>query len=246
MNALAIEAARDMLHQALRLGEPTNGVRKEVAAAEAAEARSRAASERVLAQAEASRAKAIRQAVDGECAQLRQAIMAECAAVLPGFDVAVTIETHRLVMLLEAKARRDEAESARAELANDLETLRARLADVESQISAIHASDDRSDTALGRVHLLGLDKADIQALIEAASAQLEAIALPGLADEERAWQQAQLAARYGARHQIILELESRLLKMAGEARDAVGPGAWVEYRFQPSPLLRQVCANSIL
>lgn len=249
MNALATDAvasARDMLHGAIRAGRDTFTARKELTAAETAAAKEKAMSDKILAQAQAARRDAIARSVEAECMELRSAILAECAAALPGFQVEVVIESHRLTALLEARARREEVETARAELDHDLENLRVRLGEVESQIAAIHASDDRSDAAMGRVHMLGLDRSDIAALIEAAQSQLETLTIPAIADAERAWRDAQLAARYRARHQVMVEMEKRLLTLATEARDAFGPGFGTEHRYKPCQLMRQSCVNSII
>lgn len=244
--AEAVTGARNLLHSAIRAGRDTLAQRKALTEAEAAEAREKAANDRLLAQMEKARADAIGKSVAAECSKLRDDILAECAAVLPGYQVDVVIESHRLTQLLEASARRAEVEGARAELDHDLENLRVRLGEVESQIAAIHASDDRSDAAMGRVHMLGLDRADIAALIEAAQSQLETLTIPAIADAERAWRDAKLAARYRARHQIIVEMEKRLLTLATEARDAFGPGFGTEHRYKPCQLMRQSCVNSII
>lgn len=244
--AEAVQSARQMLHSAIRAGKDTLTPRRELTEAEQAQAREKAMSDKILAQAEKARRDAIARSVEAECMELRSAILAECAAVLPGFQVDVVIESHRLTALLEARARRDEVEAARAELQHDLENLRVRLGEVESQIAAIHASDDRSDAAMGRVHMLGLDRADIAALIEAAQSQCETLELPDVSQLERQWRDAQLAARYRARHQVMVEMEKRLLTLATEAREAFGPGFGTEHRYKPCQLMRQSCVNSII
>ena len=249
MNALASEAvstAKTALFAALRRGEDTLKPRKELSQAEQAAERERAANASLMRQMQKSRADAIRKDVDAECSRLKAEIEAECAAVLPGFEVQVAVESHRLVMLLEARARRDEVETARAELEHDFENLRVRLGEVESQIAAIHASDDRSDAAMGRVHMLGLDRSDIQALVEAAGAQLEELTLPALGDLERGWQAAKTEARFRALHQIMSQLEARLLQCAALARDTLGPGQYPDLRYRPCALMRQAAQQTIV
>ena len=49
-----------------------------------------------------------------------------------------------------------------------------------------------------------------------------------------------------ARAAVMLELESRLLNLAVEARDAFGPGFGTEHRYKPCQLMRQSCVNSII
>ncbi|MFM2006163.1 MAG: hypothetical protein RLZZ09_1818 [Pseudomonadota bacterium] len=249
MNAIASEAvsnARTMLNAAIRAGKDTLAPRKELTEAQQAAEREKAANDRLLAQMEKARADAIAKSVNAECSKLTADILAECQAVLPGYEVDISIESHRLVMLLEARARHDEIQAARDELAHDIETLQCRLADVESQIAAIHASGDRGDAAMGRVHVLGLDRSDIQALIEAASSQLEELTLPAMADLERGWRDAQLAARFKARHQVMVEMEKRLLVLATEARDVLGPGNWPDLRYRPSAIMRQAAQATII
>ena len=249
MNALASDAvasARDMLHSAIRAGADTLKPRRELTEAEAAQAREKAISDKILAQAEKARRDAIARSVEAECMELRSAILAECAAALPGYAVDVVIESHRLTQLLEARSRADEIQAARAELQHDLENLNTRLADVESQIASLHAKPDRSEADNGQAHFLLLDQADIKALIEAATAQLESLELPALGDLERQWRDAQLQARFRARAGLMLELEARLLRMAQEARDTLGPGQYPDLRFRPSALMRQAAQATII
>ena len=249
MNALASEAvstARTMLNSALRRGEDTLKPRRELTEAEQAQAREKAASDRLLAQMEKARADAIGKSVSAEVAQLRAEIETECQAVLPGFQVDVTVESHRLTMLLEARSRRDEVETARAQLEHDLENLRVRLGEVESQIASLHAKPDRSEADNGSAHFLLLDQADIKALIEAATAQLESLEPPALGDLERQWRDARLQARFRARAAVMLELESRLLNLAVEARDTLGPGQLPDLRYRPCALMRQAAQQTIV
>jgi hypothetical protein len=249
MNAIASEAvnsARTALNAAIRAGADTLRPRKELSAAEQAAEKEKAMSDKILAQAEAARRSAIEKEVTAEVAALTAAIEAECQAVLPGYEVAVNIESHRLTMLLEARGRRDEVETARAELAHDIENLNVRLAEVQTQIDALHAKPDRSEADNGSAHFLLLDKADIEALIQAATAQLETLELPALGDLERAWQDARRQAKFAALHQVMVEMEKRLLTAAVAARDAYGPGAGTEYRYKPCQLMRQSCVNSIV
>jgi hypothetical protein len=248
MNAVAqsVSDAINHVHAALKSGLDTKEARKALTEAEKAAQRERETNDRLLAQMEKARADAIAKSVNAECAKLTADILAECQAVLPGYEVDISIESHRLVMLLEARARHDEIQAARDELAHDIETLQCRLADVESQIAAIHASGDRGDAAMGRVHVLGLDRSDIQALIEAASSQLEELTLPAMADLERGWRDAQLAARFKARHQVMVEMEKRLLVLATEARDVLGPGNWPDLRYRPSAIMRQAAQATII
>ena len=249
MNALASDAvasARDMLHSAIRAGADTLKPRRELTEAEAAQAREKAISDKILAQAEKARRDAIARSVEAECMELRSAILAECAAVLPGFQVDVVIEQHRLTALLEARSRRDEVETARAELQHDLENLNTRLADVESQIASLHAKPDRSEADNGQAHFLLLDQADIRALIEAAQAQLETLELPALGDLERGWRDARLQARFRARAAVMLELESRLLNLAVEARDTLGPGQLPDLRYRPCTAMRMAAQATII
>ena len=244
--AEAVQSARHMLNAAIRAGKDTLVPRKELTAAEEAAEKQRALSDKILAQAEAARAAAIQKEVNAECAKLRDDILAECNAALPGFDVGVVVESHRLVQLLEAKGRADEIAAARAELENDIANLQIRLAEVQTQIDALHAKPDRSEADNGQAHFLLLDKADIEALIQAATAQLETLELPALADLERGWRDAQLAARFKARHQVMVELENRLLALATEARDTLGPGQNPGLRYRPSAIMRQAAQATIV
>ncbi len=249
MNASASEAvstARAALHSAIRAGKDTLKPRKELSQAEQAEAREQAANANLLRQMEKARADAIAKDVEGECAQLRAEIEAECQAALPNFPVAVNIESHRLVMLLEAKALADEIAAARAELQHDLENLNIRLAETQTAIDALHAKPDRSEADNGQAHFLLLDQADIKALIEAATAQLESLELPALGDLERQWRDAQLQARFRARAAVMLEMERRLLSLAVEARDSLGPGQYPDLRYRPSAVMRMAAQATII
>ena len=244
--AEAVTGARNLLHSAIRAGRDTFTARKELTAAEAAEAREKAMSDKILAQAEAARRSAIQKDVDAECAQLRADILAECAAVLPGFVVEVAIESHRLTSLLEARARAAEIQAARAELQHDLENLNIRLAETQTAIGALRARPERSEADNGQAHFLLLDQADIKALIEAATAQLEELTLPALGDLERGWRDAQLQARFRARAIVMLELERRLLDLAVEARDTLGPGQSPDLRYRPSAIMRMAAQATIV
>lgn len=244
--AEAVTGARNLLHSAIRAGRDTLAPRKALTEAEQAQAREKAANDRILAQAEKARADAVRKDVGAECSRLKAEIEAECAAVLPGFQVDVVIEQHRLTALLEARARREEVETARAELDHDLENLRVRLGEVESQIASLHAKPDRSEADNGSAHFLLLDQADIKALIEAATAQLESLEPPALGDLERQWRDARLQARFRARAAVMLELESRLLNLAVEARDTLGPGQLPDLRYRPCALMRQAAQQTIV
>ena len=249
MNAIASDAvasARDMLHGAIRAGRDTFTARKELTAAEQAQAREQAMNDKILAQAEKARRDAIARSVEAECMELRSAILAKCAAVLPGFQVDVVIESHRLTTLLEARARRDEVEAARAELQQDLENLNIRLAETQTAIDQLHAKPDRSEAENGQAHFMLLDQADIKALIEAATAQLEELTLPALGDLERGWRDAQLQARFKARAAVMAELEARLMQMAQEARDVLGPGQLPDLRYRPCALMRQAAQATIV
>ena len=109
MNAIASEAvstAKTALIAALRRGEDTLKPRKELSAAEQAAEREKAANANLMRQMAKARADAIAKTVAAEVAQLTAEIEAECQAVLPGFPVAVSVESHKLVMLMEARARR--------------------------------------------------------------------------------------------------------------------------------------------
>ena len=249
MNALATDAvasARDMLHGAIRAGRDTFTARKELTAAETAAAKEKAMSDKILAQAQAARRAAIARSVEAECMELRSAILAECAAVLPGYQVDVVIESHRLTALLEARARREEVETARAELQHDLENLNTRLAETQTAIDQLHAKPDRSEADNGQAHFLLLDQADIKALIEAATAQLEELTLPALGDLERGWLAAKTEARFKARAALMLEMESRLLNLAQEARDVLGPGQYPDLRYRPSAIMRMAAQATIV
>ena len=249
MNALASEAvstAKTALFAALRRGEDTLKPRKELSQAEQAAERERAANANLMRQMEKARADAIRKDVDAECSRLKAEIEAECAAVLPGFQLVVSVQSSALVALLEAKARADEIQAARAELQHDLENLNIRLAEVQTQIDALHAKSDRSEADNGQAHFLLLDQADIRALIEAATAQLEELTLPALADLERQWRDAQLQARFRARAAVMQELERRLMQMAQEARDVLGPGQLPDLRYRPCALMRQAAQATIV
>lgn len=244
--AEAVQSARQMLHSAIRAGADTLKPRRELTEAEQAQAREKAMSDKILAQAEKARRDAISRSVEAECMELRSAILAECAAVLPGYAVDVVIESHRLTALLEARARRDEVETARAELQHDIANLEIRLAEVKTAIDQLHAKPDRSEADNGQAHFLLLDRSDIEALRTAAKSQLETLELPDVSQLERQWRDAQLAARYRARHQVMVEMEKRLLTLATEARDAFGPGFGTEHRYKPCQLMRQSCVNSII
>ena len=248
MNAIASEAvstARAALHSAIRAGKDTLKPRRELTDAEQAQARERAANDRLLAQMEKARADAIGKSVEAECAQLRAEIEAECQAVLPGFPVAVSVESHRLVMLLEAKARADEIAAARAELQHDLENLNIRLAETQTAIGQLHAKPDRSEADNGQAHFLLLDQADIKALIEAATAQLEELTLPALGDLERGWGKAKADARHRALHGVVLELERRLIAVAHQIAADIGL-ADTANRYVPSAAMRQAVSRSIV
>ncbi len=249
MNAIASDAvasARAMLNNAIRACRDTFTARKELTAAEQAAARERAANDNLLGQMQKARADAISRQVRGETKELTDAIKAECQSVLPGFAPDVTVESHRLTLLLEAKSRLADIQAARNELQHDLENLRTRLGEVETQIAAIHAGDDRSDAAMGRVHMLGLDRSDIAALIEAAAAQMEALELPALGDLERGWLAAKTEARFRARAAVMGELERRLLDLATEARAILGPGQHPELRYRPNAVMRQAAQQAIV
>lgn len=203
-------------------------------------------SDKILAQAEAARRSAIEKEVNAEVSKLTADILAECQAVLPGYEVAVNVESHRLTMLLEAKGRADEIQAARNEFEHDLENLRVRLAEVQTKIDALHAKPDRTEADNGQAHFLLLDKADIEALVTAAQAQLEELTLPAMADLESSWRQAQLQARFGARAKVMVELERRLLNLATEARDTLGPGQNPDLRYRPSAIMRQAAQATIV
>ena len=242
---VAVETARNLLNSALRRGENTVAARKSLTAAEQAEARERETNDRLLSQMEKARADAIAKQVQTDCAQLRAAIMAECQAILPGFEPPITIESHHLTLLLEARSRHADVVAARDELDADLDTLRARLADVETQLSALQAKPSRTEADNGAAHFLLLDRADIRALMEAAEAQKEALVFPDLSGLERDWRRAQAAARHGALRRVMVELEARLLDAAHTVAADVGL-ADTQHRYSPSAAMRQACARSIV
>ena len=242
--AEAVQSARQMLHSAIRAGKDTLKPRRELTEAEQAEARERAANDAILSQMEQARADAIAKEVHAECAQLYAEILAECAEYLPNFEPTITVESHRLTALLEARGRADAALAAKAELENDIATLTSRLAEIQTAIDQLHAKPDRSEADNGRAHFLMLDRSDLAALIEAAQSQLEALEIPPLADLQRAWNEAQIAARFGARRQVMTALEARLMAMAVEARDSVGHAAFL--RYTPSAVMRQAAQQAIV
>jgi len=234
-----------LLHSALRRGEGTTKARKELTAAEAAEAKERETNDRLLSQMAKARAAAIGKQVEKDCESLRADILAECQAILPGFEPAVAIESHHLTLLLEARSRRADVEAARDELDADLDTLRARLADVEGQLAALQAKADRTEADNGAAHFLLLDQADIRALMEAAEAQKEALVFPDLSGLDRQWTRAKANARHSAMHRVMVELEGRLLDTAQVVANDIGL-ADTANRYVPSAAMRQAVARSIV
>lgn len=241
----AVSTARNLLDAALRRGDGTVAARQSLTAAEQAEARDRAAHDRVLSQMEQARADAIAKQVRVGAKELADAILAECDSILPGFEPTVTIESHHLTLLLEGRSRLADVQAAKDELDADLDTLRARLADVDGQLAALQAKPDRTEADNGQAHFLLLDKADIRALIEAAGAQRDALVFPDVSGLERQWTKAKADARHGALHQTMLELETRLLATAQTVSADIGL-AEVRYRYVPSPVMRQAVARSIV
>lgn len=241
----AVSTARNLLNAALRRGDGTVSARQSLTAAEQAEARDRAAHDRVLSQMEQARADAIAKQVRVEVKELADAILAECDSILPGFEPPVPIESHRLALLLEAKSRLADVQGARDELDADLDTLRARLADVDGQLAALQAKPDRGEADNGAAHFLLLDQADIRALIQAAEAQRDALEFPDVSGLERQWTKAKADARHAALHQVMLELEARLLATAQTVASDIGL-AETRHRYVPSPLMRQAVSRSIV
>lgn len=241
----ALTTAKFMLNAALRRGDNTVKARRELTEAEQAEARDRDAHDRLLAQMEQASAESVGQAVAAECAALRADILAECAAILPGFAPAIVIESHRLALLLEGRARHADMVAARDELDADLENLQARLADVEGQLAALHAKPERTDVENGTAHFLVLDQADIKALMTAAGAQKDTLQLPDLSGLERRWTKARADARHGALKLVMVELEGRLLATAHSVAADVGL-ADTQHRYVPSPEMRQAVSRSIV
>ena len=242
---VAVETARNLLNSALRRGEGTAKARKELGAALAAEAKERETNDRLLGQMAKARADAIAKQVEKDCESLRADILAECQGVLPGFEPAVAIESHHLTLLLEARSRHADVVAARDELDADLDTLRARLADVETQLSALQAKPSRTEADNGAAHFLLLDRADIRALMEAAEAQREALQFPDLSGLDRQWTRAKANARHSAMHRVMVELEARLLDAAHTVAADVGL-ADTQHRYSPSAAMRQAVARSIV
>lgn len=241
----AVSTAKNLLHNTLRRGGSTAQARKDLTDAEQAETKERAATDKILAETEKAHADAIRKQVEAECGLLREDITAECESILPGFEPEFVIESHHLTLLLEGRARHAETLAAQDELDGDLKNLTARRVEVEGQLAALHAKPERSDTENGQAHFLVLDQADIKALIEAATAQRDALVLPDLSGLERRWKKARADARHAALKQVMTELESRLLTMAHTVSADVGL-AETRHRYVPSPEMRQAVSRSIV
>jgi hypothetical protein len=246
MNAVTpIETARRGLENLLRRGADTSKARQALSEVERKELAEQARQDTAQAEVERAKREAIRQQADEEIAKLASSIRSECGELLPGFPVDVRIDRVKLEALLSALADRRENEERRTMYLEELAGLESRIAAIDSELSTLRAKAEPSDADLGRVHLLNLDKTDLERLMTEARDQLSGWTLPNVADLDRAWNQAARDARFGARHQIMRELESRLCRLAIEAREAYGLSN-TTYRWKLPLLIRQNAQAGII
>jgi len=247
MNATqtAVQTAKRTLAGVLRHGQDSSAARHELTEAERKAEAEQAHQDAARADIERARRETVRQQADEEIAKLASSIRSECGELLPGFPVDVRIDRVKLEALLSALADRRENEERRTMYLEELAGLESRIAAIDSELSTLRAKAEPSDADLGRVHLLNLDKTDLERLMTEARDQLSGWTLPNVADLDRALNQAARDARFGARHQIMRELESRLCRLAIEAREAYGLSN-TTYRWKLPLLIRQNAQAGII
>lgn len=243
--AVTIESARRLVESTLRRGQDTGQARRELTEAETKAEQQIAAQARALEQVDAEKRQAIERQAEGELEALRQSIADECADLLPGFHVDISIDGSKLIALLSVLADRREMEERKALFAEESAALQTRLDGVQTQIDAIRQSPEQTDASLGRLHLLTMDASDLSGMLAAAQQQLAEVELPNTADALKAWNVAARDSRFAARHQVMLELESRLLKLAVEARQNYG-NTDTRYRWKLPLLVRQNAQAGII
>jgi len=241
----AIDAAKRGLDSVLRRGQDSSKARQELTEAERKAEADQAAQARALEQVAIEKRQAIEQLAEGELTTLRQSIAAECEALLPGFAVDISIDGSKLISLLSVLADRRSQEEAKALFAEESASLQNRLDGIQTQIDAIRQSPERSDADLGRLHILSLDAADLSGMLAATQQQFAEVQLPDTSIALKAWNSAAKDARYQARYQVMLELESRLLRLAEEAHSAYGLSS-TAYRWKLPLIVRQAAQQGII
>jgi len=241
----AIDAARRGLDSVLRRGQDSSQARVALTEAERKTEAEQARQDAAKAEVERAKHEAIRQQADEEIAKLEASIRHECETLLPGFPVDVRVDRAKLEALLSALADRRSQEEAKALFAEESASLQNRLDGIQTQIDAIRQIPEPSDADLGRLHILSLDAADISGMLAATQQQFAEVELPNTADALKQWNSAAKDARYQARYQVMLELESRLLKLAAEAREAYGLSS-TAYRWKLPLVVRQAATQGII
>jgi len=241
----AIDAAKRGLDSVLRRGQDSSKARQELTEAERKAEADQAAQARALEQVAIEKRQAIEQLAEGELTTLRQSIAAECEALLPGFAVDISIDGSKLISLLSVLADRRSQEEAKALFAEESASLQNRLDGIQTQIDAIRQSPERSDADFGRLHVLTLDAADLSGMLASTQTQFAEVQLPDTSIALKQWNSAAKDARYQARYQVMLEFESRLLRLAEEARSAYGLSS-TAYRWKLPLIVRQAAQQGII